>query len=434
MIIIANVIGMSRSGLPADGVGGRGVANSPAGTACGIQHRQQQPEMASKPGKSRGKRTMQEGARLDKSNFIRGLCNDEFTEEELLAMEGSESSGEIVEGDGEEQEVAVAGAGDPQPAHEEGDDDMFGEMLKLEVGDEAEYMDLVADDFTPEELWAIGVGSESDDDGAGGTTLGIDYEGGTPTSKGKLCHATNCERSASYGPYQGAKVACKRHKMAGDTLLTGRKCTVRGCSKQPSYGPVGSREERCSAHRAPGDLSLVKRCEVTECEHKAVFGPALSKSKRAVRCSQHQADGDIRVAKVQKTICRAPGCTVAASFTGSSGLGKAEYCKGHAQAGSVNARGHRRCSFGEGCTKIASFGDAVQGRQGSMYCAKHRGETDIDVVSRLCKHAGCSRRATFGCVGKPKDACRRHWQGEDGEQGAKAKEFSAAQLYPGERA
>lgn len=241
-----------------------------------------------------------------------------------------------------------------------------------------------------------------------------DESGDARIPRGKLCHAEDCAKSASYGPPQGAKMACKLHKKAGDTLLTGRKCSVHGCIKQPSYGPAGSREERCSAHRAPGDMSVVKRCEVATCEHKAVFGSAFSRPARAVRCSQHRVDDDARIAKVRKSTCRAPDCSLAASFTGSSGSGKAEYCKRHAETGSVNAKGHRRCSFGEGCTKIASFGDASKGRGGSMYCAKHRSDTDVDVVSRLCMRSDCSRRAAFGAPGKLKEACRRHWQGDQG--------------------
>lgn len=259
-------IAISKSSLPHP-VGGFGISSRPATGAAsqgmGVKEENR--------GKRRGARRSSE--QLATRHPWEDMCRDEFTEEELLAMEESGSEEE----EGDDDDAGHQGGDDgtiPKKANERADEvdavdyGMFGDMLQFEVDSKREYMDLVADDFTQEELWAMEHDTDEDEDEdisrigpaprRKAVNAGVQGVAG-PFSKGKRCHAYGCEKFASFGVPSGGKASCKEHASEGEILLTGRRCMALNCRKQPCYGPMGAREVRCSAHKLPGDVSLVKR-------------------------------------------------------------------------------------------------------------------------------------------------------------------------------
>jgi hypothetical protein len=187
---------------------------------------------------------------------------------------------------------------------------------------------------------------------------------------GRKCRSESCQIVASYGNvHTRTKEFCKKHCREDDVLLTGRKCEVEKCSKQASFGAEGDLARRCSVHRLTGHVAVFNRCSgALGCVRIATFGDAQSPVARAQRCSLHTQAGDIRITGRAKAVCKQEGCKLAPSFGYSRG--HPLFCKSHAKHGCFNAKGHKRCSFGEGCNKIASFGDAKVRRKGELFCAE----------------------------------------------------------------
>jgi hypothetical protein len=187
---------------------------------------------------------------------------------------------------------------------------------------------------------------------------------------GRQCRADSCQTVASYGnPVTRTKAFCKMHRGEGDELLTGRKCEAEKCRKQASFDVQGGVGRRCSTHKLPEYIAVSNRCRgAPGCTRTATFGHEENGVTRAQRCSLHAQASDFRLRKKVRPTCKHEGCMLVPSFGFSKG--NPDFCKSHAQEGCFNAKGHRRCSFGEGCNKIASFGDAKTRRKGELFCVE----------------------------------------------------------------
>jgi hypothetical protein len=191
-----------------------------------------------------------------------------------------------------------------------------------------------------------------------------------PTKHGRQCRADSCQTVASYGnPVTRTKEFCKKHRGEGDLLLTGRKCEAEKCRKQASFDAPGGVGRRCSTHKLPDHVAVSNRCRgAPGCARTATFGHEQNGVTRAQRCSLHAGASDFRLSKKVRPTCKHEGCMLVPSFGFSKG--NPLFCKSHAQEGCFNAKGHRRCSYGEGCNKIASFGDANTRRKGELFCVE----------------------------------------------------------------
>ena len=73
---------------------------------------------------------------------------------------------------------------------------------------------------------------------------------------------------------------------------------------------------------------------------------------------------------------------------------KAEYCAQHKKDGMVNVVS-KRCAH-HGCTKHPSFGTAATKAE---YCKEHAQDGMENVVSKSCTHQGCIKGPSYGVAG-----------------------------------
>ena len=67
---------------------------------------------------------------------------------------------------------------------------------------------------------------------------------------------------------------------------------------------------------------------------------------------------------------------------------------------------HRVCKH-EGCSKRPSFGMA--GRKTAEFCSHHASEGMVNIRNRRCRNKGCSKRPSFGMAGRKKaEFCTQH--------------------------
>ena len=124
----------------------------------------------------------------------------------------------------------------------------------------------------------------------------------------------------------------------------------------------------CLAQRRDVDLrqllKLAQRCQ--RCTRFASFAPA--RAARAMHCRRHSLPGEIDVAH-RHLRCSVPKCMRQGVYMSHPGQPAAEH-GGDDGAGFLPA--------------------------GPRFCLLHKHPDDKDVISPLCRHAGCNRRALYG--------------------------------------
>lgn len=107
--------------------------------------------------------------------------------------------------------------------------------------------------------------------------------------------------------------------------------------------------------------------------------------------------------------CQTDECTKQPSF-GPPGTKVGIHCAKHKGATDVNIV-TKRCCF-DGCTKIPTYG--VSGTNTKLYCMGHKRADDVDIANRKCRHTGCTRRASYGAAGTKTGAyCATHKEPDD---------------------
>ena len=234
-----------------------------------------------------------------------------------------------------------------------------------------------------------------------------------------------CEKQASFGDTE-TRVAlyCMQHKLEGHVNVRKKSCSHTGCTSHSSFGDVGMPAMWCSLHKKDGMVNRVsKLCKYPQgCMRSPSFGSA--EDGVFAFCSLHKGPNDVnlRLSKMSKhkVTCKREGCSVKPIF-GDPGTRIAQFCRSHSPPGFVDLA--NRLCIGQNCTRRALFAPLPPPRPGEeeksqdeggnlaprvgwgqkirpVYCSRHRGKGDVDVVNRRCQAPRCSTHPSYGIQGQ----------------------------------
>jgi hypothetical protein len=94
---------------------------------------------------------------------------------------------------------------------------------------------------------------------------------------------------------------------------------------------------------------------------------------------------------ISHTYCKEEGCTTRSSY-GLKGK-KAEYCAAHKTDEMVNVVS-KLCEH-EGCTSVNPVFN-IKGSKTGKFCSIHKSDNMVDVKHKRCKYEGCDIQAAYG--------------------------------------
>ena len=213
------------------------------------------------------------------------------------------------------------------------------------------------------------------------------------TYKIKKCSAPECNKGGIY-ILNDVLHYCKEHKP--EELKSRGTCLADGCEKSAHYGISGGTATHCKDHMGEKMINLYENfCTYPDCTVAASFG---IKGQRATSCGDH-ADKKIMI-NFRKNDCIEEGCSISASY-GPKG-GKKIYCFTHKKGDVVSNK--KKC---EQCN-ITTAKYNIRGSTEPRFCATHKADDMIDIVSKKCECKDCEKRAVFGKLFSVATHCQKH--------------------------
>jgi hypothetical protein len=213
----------------------------------------------------------------------------------------------------------------------------------------------------------------------------------------KLCDYVGCiSTSRSFGYPNSKKRYCKEHALADMANIVNPTCEHPGCStKSKNFDVPGGKGRFCKAHKLDGMTDVRNQiCVETGCNMRANFSIKGSPPRY---CSKHKLDG-----MCNRGACEFGECTIVAGFNYEYGT-KGRFCALHKLDGMKNI--HVKSCKHAGCTKSASFGEK---EKLPTYCSKHKIDGMINLIIKMCEHPGCDIAASYNLPGKRQRFCQKH--------------------------
>lgn len=252
--------------------------------------------------------------------------------------------------------------------------------------------------------------------------------------KSPRCLFVGCSKHPIFGDAAvGVGIYCAQHRYSHHVDCVNRFCShVEGCSRQAAYAFPSSRTPLfCLAHKKPEHINVrsprcihINNLTSARCTRQRSFGV---RGQPPLYCREH-ANASQHINVVSPTCRHVLGCSKIPSF-GFAQEGQVLFCREHADlalhinlryinlsaaahdsessnsAASIhNRRATRLCQHAN-CETRATFGDPISRnaarRAVPVTCKLHKEPHHIDLHNRLCQHraddgAVCLRRATHG--------------------------------------
>lgn len=196
---------------------------------------------------------------------------------------------------------------------------------------------------------------------------------------------------------------CHKHAVKGDLNFNYQyRCQEHECYTFPYYGPVDGKRVRCSRHRLCSDVNL-NHCFYTGCCRPGRYKKDGIQNRYCIYHIPDYNHNDY----VNIKMCKFPGCRVSPNY-GDIKEGIPIYCSRHKTTKESNLRmankASKLCAV-EGCKKERNFGP--HGKR--VRCSLHRLQGDTITASRICVQSGCGKIPTFGPPsGNKRTHCRIH--------------------------
>lgn len=225
---------------------------------------------------------------------------------------------------------------------------------------------------------------------AGKARFCLEHSNDTMYKVGQRCIFKDCSNPAQF-KHKGKKhfLYCLEHKdlLPEGSLMVGSRdtCVSEGCIREAHYGGGDAlRPSHCSDHKTEGMINLsTTKCATPGCFKLAVY---LYKGKK-IFCREHRVEG-----MKSPVNCLTPGCDRSRIYNHPGQ--KAAYCAEHKEESMINVI-TKQCVV-EGCLSGARYG-----REGehALFCSKHKEDSMIDLKARRCKYEGCMLCPSFNYEG-----------------------------------